>query len=756
MKTGYGEIYRCEFLSNSAEAFGLSGRTPYRVRFWKKGYTGAVTELNMGDDPFVLETGDKEDFGLAVSRATIQVYSLSQEIDAFYVDNEQDMGVTLEQQSAGDVWTRRFTGWLTPRTSGQKYGRRPGTLDIAATDGLGSLVDYPFYQYPFAYQYTGFNTLHDVIWTCLRWVGYEIPLYVSMHAYEESMTVSAAYNPFQHVKQLLTCYQKSNGDWLSCRDVLERVLQAFNCVLFQEDGVWKLLRRDEIALPNVARNWISYADSTVTTGTAFTENPLRVVGYKQNATPQNLRISIDQSRRRWINTYNYGDPVNLLKNGDFSGALNNWQTQGTWNGGPIGDGTEGNPFGLQIIGTSPADQQYNAYRVDKPWLPLLGPVYQEITMARKAEEITVNVRGQLLKYNQQPTHIIHFSGRYINQGVAGPKMRITVEVTNKGKAETYDLAQDGTWGSGSKAEHFLMFSNVIKDGSSQVSRPTTGESFTIQSVQGVPGEGDYKIQVSLYPGVILYNSTSPTSRITYRGLKIGLLDGESLELVSEQITAEPPGLDAQARKKEQKYETYMGDQTTGLGGAGKRVGALYREDGQTLTKRWVLNGATNRLQNHGVRGRLRLFGRQNRTVEGELKGDIRYSDVLSLSELGYTAMVYRVKRDYKRRVTAIKAIEISAVSAAPLTGSYINANGDKLPMGELEPPPVGTTEPPTYLPRQNGGGVTTTTSGILQAMRDMLAKSQKMQLQVIPPGGSSGGDMGGTIQIGGQIINVRQ
>jgi hypothetical protein len=177
----------------------------------------------------------------------------------------------------------------------------------------------------------------------------------------------------------------SNSEWMSCYDVLERIMSRFNATTFQSNGSWWIVRWLEMwryILGTSMTGW-SY-DKDFNAITSITENQRDFPFYNGSDIETGLLKSITRPFEYSKETFNYTQTDNLLKNSNFTeegSVINSYESgenrdierynftgeQGFTVQGTLIDIKRDQTF--NIVGSGGADGTYKCLRT------LLGPTY---------------------------------------------------------------------------------------------------------------------------------------------------------------------------------------------------------------------------------------------------------------------------------------------------------------------------------------------------------------------------------------------
>ena len=177
----------------------------------------------------------------------------------------------------------------------------------------------------------------------------------------------------------------SNSEWMSCYNILEKIMSRFNATCFQSNGSWWIVRWLEMwryILGTSMTGWSYDKDFAVIT--SITENERDFPFYDGTDIETGLLKSITRPYEYSKETFNYVQPDNLLKNSNFTeegSVINSYESgenrdierydftgeQGFTVQGALIDIKRDQTF--NIVGSGGADGTYKCLRT------LLGPTY---------------------------------------------------------------------------------------------------------------------------------------------------------------------------------------------------------------------------------------------------------------------------------------------------------------------------------------------------------------------------------------------
>lgn len=109
-------------------------------------------------------------------------------------------------------------------------------------------------------------------------------------------------------------YSTGNNQWKTCYDVLNIILERFNATLFQAEGVWNIVRWDELRYYDNEVTGFRY-DSEMVYSSDIIQQDIFTTGFEQETYPiTGITKSILGAYKYDKETFNYKQPANLLCN----------------------------------------------------------------------------------------------------------------------------------------------------------------------------------------------------------------------------------------------------------------------------------------------------------------------------------------------------------------------------------------------------------------------------------------------------------
>ncbi|MEB3210262.1 MAG: hypothetical protein VKL39_02860 [Leptolyngbyaceae bacterium] len=302
----FGTIYRVEYDD-------IAGVTT-RLDIQKRGYSGSITEISGGVDPFQLSLrgeGETDKFKpILSSEGNLTI--ISEQEDQFIELYTNDRNLYRIEYRKGGV--AKWTGKVLPFIYQEVLKAPPFETQIIATDGLPELRDLYFIQED-GQVFTGTMSLIKLVAYILKKLKLDLHICVGVNMYAEGMDTTAADDPFDQAYCDLETFYLAE-DQPSLDFVLKTILEPFNARLLQWENKWWIVKIEELATTFDYREFDEdgdYVSNSSYTAPKNVDYP-DANGLMYSAFPnRELRPGYGQVK---VN-YRLGLKPNILKNGDF-------------------------------------------------------------------------------------------------------------------------------------------------------------------------------------------------------------------------------------------------------------------------------------------------------------------------------------------------------------------------------------------------------------------------------------------------------
>ena len=309
----------------------------YRIEIYKEGYASSSTEINniAGGSISVSRDGDV----LEVVQGTKMSFGLYNDTEGLYKEFREaaygDYMIKLIQDPTGTPLTK-FVGYNQSEIYTESYDQPPYTATLEWTCGLSHLKHVRFDNS--GTLYTGQKTIIEVLRLCLNKLGNPLAIRDIVNVYEDSINATTTDSMLNQIYVDVSVYKEQEQEGGStvesgffCNEVLEEILKPFLINVYQDNGIWYVVRVQEYLDTTIYYRDFNAnvgTESTVTVdGTGnYTTNKRTVTGTNGTATELVLvapssEMSIEPPYNRVKVEYNQENldvsQSNLIKNGCF-------------------------------------------------------------------------------------------------------------------------------------------------------------------------------------------------------------------------------------------------------------------------------------------------------------------------------------------------------------------------------------------------------------------------------------------------------
>lgn len=512
-------------------------------------WAGAITDLtpaadackiiyeNIGDDVLKPIRASFCEFGIIITDTG--VFSP----EDLYTENDRTYKVIV-QKAGSDYWL----GWYIPDITQLPYQATPYEARFKATDGLSGLSAIRYDNN--GSDYTGKQTMLDVIGNCLNKISLGINIRTGVNVYETAMATTASDDPLDLCQGNVDRFRETNGENLFSYDVLEGVLRMFTAIVFQKDGVWHVYRINEMVSNSIRTRLYNSSLVYQSASTIDLDFDIANSGADAGYINADQFITIRRGEKEVKVYYEYGFNASLLTGGNFA----------TWNGTDFNDWTRNGGITISQAGTGTVLDPYKC-NIDG-------------SSTSSAASDTVYLEHDSISVNAD--EVLTFSGFFENFECFGLKAMLFLDTG------TTDYWWNGTTWATSAA--FFVVSNIYRDRTTGDILPQgTFKQFS-ETTDAVPLAGNLKVR--------LYRPSPVTPP----------LGGENIDIWQLSLSVSEPGQDSQNAIGEihqfkqngtytSKYDydkIFFGDSVFD-----SRLGTLFLTDiGETPTATWARFGVT--------------------------------------------------------------------------------------------------------------------------------------------------------------------
>ena len=212
----------------------------------KKDYTGAVSNVQAGPDPLVVEYMGRGDDRIATFKGSVANFYMKADrwLDYKEFFDTTDRDYIIEKYVAGSL---NWKGYVIPGIYKEPRKYMNYIVQLQATDGLGDLKSYKFLTSG-GIEYSGAKTLMEILVICLDKIGLDLDIWSHVNIYEKNMSSTASDDPLIQAK--INCnafYEGSERKPMKCYDVIEKILKPFGARILQYAGAWHIIPFAELS-----------------------------------------------------------------------------------------------------------------------------------------------------------------------------------------------------------------------------------------------------------------------------------------------------------------------------------------------------------------------------------------------------------------------------------------------------------------------------------------------------------------------------
>jgi len=237
----YGVRYKAEF--NSVRS---NGGVNYTLNILQKDYTGDYQTLYLAESPVVQEW-QEDDPKAPIKGCSLKVNVLTSsviDLETFYSDDDTKWLVELNCPS---LFSTLFIGYLVQDDCKELQVGWEHALQLSATDNLGILKKVDFYSAatnlgisdPKAYL-----SLREILRTCLKSTNIELAYFKVLSSLYPNGGANSRWVDDTYLSG--KSFLKNETEWMSCYEVLERIMTRFYATCFQANANWYIIRWGEL------------------------------------------------------------------------------------------------------------------------------------------------------------------------------------------------------------------------------------------------------------------------------------------------------------------------------------------------------------------------------------------------------------------------------------------------------------------------------------------------------------------------------
>jgi hypothetical protein len=228
----YGELYRCTFQD--------AANNECIISIYRDGFAGAVTEVNGGPEPILIQQlseGDPKYKTIKATEAYIQLVSTTnyQYLQLFTGTNKQHY---VNFTVAG---TLKWRGWVNPELYTEPFDYPPYIVTIHAIDGLAMLQNTVATWTSFgAPPDPPYVNLYAIILEILGDIGLELPYKVAVNLQYLTGATPVYERILEKIYIDLRSVRQEDGNLWTYYDILDTLLASLTAQVRQSDGAWRI------------------------------------------------------------------------------------------------------------------------------------------------------------------------------------------------------------------------------------------------------------------------------------------------------------------------------------------------------------------------------------------------------------------------------------------------------------------------------------------------------------------------------------
>jgi hypothetical protein len=213
-----------------------------------------------------------------------------------------------------------WKGWIQPDNLSRAYVAPSYFISLSATDGLADLkqIDFPF---DFSLT-TGQTTILYLLRKILNENGIELPISSQVNITNSHISSQTLFDHIYANPQRFVKVSDGRVKYEKAYNAITQLLDSFNAKLFQSEGKWTIVQKNEIESSRTIYDWNSFTAVTATYDRQFDN-----VGYVLTGTDELSKIRPVKSLELTFNNLNMGKYVwDGGFNGFFPFNMSGWDS----------------------------------------------------------------------------------------------------------------------------------------------------------------------------------------------------------------------------------------------------------------------------------------------------------------------------------------------------------------------------------------------------------------------------------------------
>lgn len=236
----------------------------WHVNIEQDGYTGTVTEFRGNGAPINIKYVDNNENKITPIRASSAVFSFVSdtfELSDIIDDNDTLYRASLYRIETDLSETLQWRGFLSTDDCSEPYISGPRIFTLTAYDGLAALKEetYKWQDGTSGKEAYGKRNLLQVVADCLQYTYTELPIAIQCNLFEEVIAEFLEVPPFLYNKVHTKLFLYADGGPKNMYEVIETIMQSFECTIFQQFGRWHIKRFPDNFYDAATNNTATYS-----------------------------------------------------------------------------------------------------------------------------------------------------------------------------------------------------------------------------------------------------------------------------------------------------------------------------------------------------------------------------------------------------------------------------------------------------------------------------------------------------------------
>lgn len=291
--------------------------TDWKVDFLEDAFAGTIINLKGQGIPLIFYFDNNSDIvydPIHESHCEVNIWSMTNFI-------LQDLYSTETMQYQVNIYADGYLYWwgyIDTQLYKEGYDRPPYRVTISCTDGL-SLLNCPYEDWG-GDPYTGRRFESQILLECLEKIGHtEFKEFVNL--YEDNLNNTVDDSPFDQILIDVSVFKEKN-----CIEIIERILEKYNAVIMQKNGIFNIIRPKELIGVTVYGRYFT-AYNTKTSITYSSLQVIKSIGYDSNRLQVPGGVVMVQSPIHEMKIkFNFGNKESWIENYQFNNSTYNFNT----------------------------------------------------------------------------------------------------------------------------------------------------------------------------------------------------------------------------------------------------------------------------------------------------------------------------------------------------------------------------------------------------------------------------------------------